>query len=194
VTTSPTAFDSSTFRVGGYIGYNLQVAPLWIVGVEGDLAWGRNNKTSAGIPGTFENGIRPQAAQFDSSNVTLGWDGSLRGRVGFLATPTWLLYATGGLAWQQADINASCLGNLPSWCIAVRNETFSTTRMGWTVGGGVEALIWNNWLLRAEYRYSDYGNIGHTFFANAPVDQVVMNESLKTHVGLVGLAFKFGGM
>jgi outer membrane immunogenic protein len=197
-TTTPASFNSSTFRGGGYIGYNWQVAPLWVVGVEADVAWGRNDKTLLGIPGTFGTsgqGAGPGAVAFDSSNVRLGWDGSLRERVGFLVTPTWLLYATGGLTWQQADINATCFGSSTnaSWCSAVHNETFSTTRIGWTVGAGAEALIRANWLLRAEYRYSDYGNIGHTFFANT-LDQVVMNESLRTHVGLVGLAYKFGGM
>jgi outer membrane immunogenic protein len=112
-----------------------------------------------------------------------------------LVTPTWLLYVTGGLAWQQADINASCLGSLnnASWCITVRNETVSTTRMGWTAGAGAEAMIWRDWLLRAEYRFSDYGNFGHTFFANT-ADRILMNESLRTHVGLIGLAYKFGGL
>ena len=141
------------FRIGGYIGYNWQIAPLWVVGLEADAAWARNNKTLAGISGTFGSGgqgVDFGATAFDSSNVKLGWDGSVRGRVGFLITPTWLLYATGGVAWQQADINASCDGSLfnSSWCIAVRNETLSKTKAGWTIGGGVETLLWNNWLLR----------------------------------------------
>lgn len=195
-TTTPASFNSSAFRFGGYIGYNWQIAPLWVVGLEADAAWARNNKTLAGIPGTFGSGgqgVDFGATAFDSSNVKLGWDGSVRGRVGFLVTPTWLLYATGGVAWQQADINASCNGSLfnSSWCIAVRNETLSKTKAGWTIGGGVETLLWNNWLLRAEYRYADYGNINHTFFADVPVDQVVVTQSLKTNTGLLGLAYKF---
>jgi outer membrane immunogenic protein len=195
-TTSSASFNSSTIRAGGYIGYNWQVAPIWVVGLEGDLAWGRNDKSMAGIPGTFGGGMLGLGAlAFDTSNVRLGWDASVRGRVGFLVTPTALLYATGGVAWQQVDVNAACAGsNLnASWCTAVRNETASNTQVGWTIGGGAETMIGSNLLLRAEYRYSDYGNIGHTFFANT-VDQVVMSQSLKTHTGLVGLAWRFGGM
>ena len=54
------------------------------------------------------------------------------------------------------------------WCgftgIA-KSQTISTTRTGWTVGGGVEAVVTGNWLARAEVRYADYGNFKQTFFA-----------------------------
>ena len=194
-TTTPASFNSSSFRGGGYLGYNWQVTAL-VIGLEADAAWGHNSKTLAGIPGTFGPsglGVDAGAQAFDSSNVKLGWDGSLRGRVGYLITPTWLVYATGGVAWQQIHINATCSGSFfnSSWCVAPRNETASTTRTGWTVGGGLETLLWNNWLLRAEYRYADYGNINHTFFAGSGIDEVAMSQSLKTNIGLIGVGYKF---
>lgn len=193
-THSPSSFDSSTARFGGYLGYNWQIAPQWVIGAEADFAWGHDSKSMGGIPGTFGTGGQangPAAATVDSSNVTLNWDGSVRGRLGFLVAPNWLLYGTGGLAFQEVDLNASCNGAFISWCIIPRNETASTTQLGWTVGGGIETQMWRNWLLRAEYRYSDYGNIGHTFFAGT-IDQVVMQEQVRTHTALVGLAYKFG--
>jgi outer membrane immunogenic protein len=51
-TTTPASFSSSSFRAGGFIGYNWQFTAL-VIGLEGDAAWGRNRKTLAGIPGTF---------------------------------------------------------------------------------------------------------------------------------------------
>ena len=150
-TTSPASFDSSSFRGGGYLGYNWQFAPLWVVGIEGDVAWADNSKTLAGIPGTFGPtglGVGPGAAALDSSNVKLGWDASLRGRIGFLITPTWLLYATGGAAWQHVDINASCSGmggtGNASWCVVARDENVSSVKTGWTIGGGIEGAFWGN--------------------------------------------------
>ena len=195
-TTTPASFNGSTFRIAAYLGYNWQFAPQWLVGLEADAGWAQRTITLAGIPGTFGTGgqgVDLGATAFDSSSVKLGWDGSLRGRIGFLVAPTWLLYATGGLAWQHVSINATCDGSFfnASWCVAVRNEAASTTRLGWTVGGGIETLFWNNWLLRAEYRYADYGSIDHGFFADASIDQVVMTQSLRTNTGLVGLAYKF---
>jgi outer membrane immunogenic protein len=192
-TTAFASFDSATFKAGGYLGYNFQIQSV-ILGLEGDIYWGHNSKTIAGIPGTFGTGgqgVGPAASLHDSANMTLGWDASIRGRVGYLVAPNWLVFATGGVGWQQIDVNATCDGTLQSWCIAPRNETYSMTKIGWIVGGGVEALIWQNWLLRAEYRYADYGSIDHTFFATAPSDFVVSSQSIKTHTALIGLAYKF---
>jgi outer membrane immunogenic protein len=194
-TSTPISFNNATVRIGGYVGYNWQLATM-LVGFEVDAAWGHTSDTFAGIPGTFGPsglGVDAGAQAFDSSNVKLGWDGSLRGRLGFLIVPTWLIYATAGVAWQQVNINATCNGSLfnTSWCVAPRNETSSTLRTGWTVGGGIETLLWNNWLLRAEYRYADYGSISHTFFAGTGIDEVTTLLSLKTNTALVGLGYKF---
>jgi len=191
-TTALASLDSATFKVGGYLGYNFQIQSI-ILGLEGDIYWGHNNSTVAGIPGTFGTmgGVNPVATAHDSANMTLGWDASIRGRVGYLVTPNWLVFATGGVAWQQVDVNAACDGTLQSFCFAPHNETYSTTKVGWTVGGGAEAVIWQNWLVRAEYRYANYGSIDHTFFAGAPADSVVTSQSIKTHTALIGLAYKF---
>jgi len=35
----------------------------------------------------------------------------------------------------------------------------SNSRTGWTVGGGIEYALTNNWSIRAEYRFSDFGTI-----------------------------------
>jgi outer membrane immunogenic protein len=195
-TTTPVSWKSSTFRTGGYVGGNWQVNSLWVVGLEADAAWGNNKKSLAGIPGTFGTGGQGAdlgAQNFDSSGITLGWDGSIRARVGFLVTPTWLLYGTGGFAWQQVEISATCNGSLfnSSWCIAARTESYPTTMIGWTAGGGIETQLGSHWFLRAEYRYSSYGNVSHIFFSDTPIDQVAVTQSLKTNTGLIGLAYRY---
>ena len=35
----------------------------------------------------------------------------------------------------------------------------SATRVGWTLGAGVEYAVNNHWSLRAEYRYTDFGHL-----------------------------------
>ena len=42
----------------------------------------------------------------------------------------------------------------------------STTRVGWTVGGGLQYAVTNNWSVRAEYRFTDFGRINQTIFSD----------------------------
>jgi outer membrane immunogenic protein len=181
--------DSSTVRAGGYVGYNWQFAPNWLVGIEGDIAWGDSDKSLAGFPGLcFAAGC----GNFDTIKVRERWDASLRGRLGFLATPTFLIYATGGAAWQDTEVSANCLGTAinASYCAIAVGNSVSTTKSGWTVGGGVETILWTNWLARLEYRFADYGTIGFAL-PPAPVVGFTSNVELKTHTFYGGLAYKF---
>ena len=54
--------------------------------------------------------------------LTLPWFGTVRGRAGYLVTPTWLIYGTAGLAYGEVQGGAS---------------GFSNMRVGWAAGGGV---------------------------------------------------------
>ena len=178
--TASNSTKTSTFRAGGYLGYNWQVARLWVVGIEGDIAWGNGNKTNAGALGVPFNGA-------DSNQTNDLWDSSLRGRAGFLLAPTWLFYGTGGVAWQSMQATANCS---VATCGALGGiQQNSTTRTGWTVGGGIEATVWGNWLARAEYRYADYGTWRSTYFTGAAAS--VIDARIKTNTALVGLAYRF---
>jgi outer membrane immunogenic protein len=179
---TPQSFGDTNFRVSGYAGYNWQFAN-WLLGIEGDIGWADNKVTHAGIPGTFgPGGVVPglglaATLALDASQVKADWDASIRGRIGLVAAPSVLLYATGGAAWLSVDASATCLGSPvnASWCVAPRGETFSRTLFGWTVGAGIEWMFAPSWIARGEYRFSDYGNHDRTFFAGAPIDQVTAN-------------------
>ena len=186
---NPANFDSSTVRAGGYFGYNWQLSRNWIWGLEGDLAWGDSKHTNIGIPGAYTN--FPGGTKNDPTSVRETWDGSLRLRFGYTITPTLLLYGTGGAAWQEAELNITCSAT-SNWCVTDRNETYSKVKTGWTLGAGLEGVISGNWIGRIEYRYADFGKINHDFFPGT-IDDIVMNESLRTHTVSVGVAYKFGG-
>ena len=51
--------------------------------------------------------------------------------------------------------------------------TNGDTLVGWTIGGGIEAALTRNWLLRGEYRYADYGTQSYTVAGNFGVTPVV---------------------
>jgi outer membrane immunogenic protein len=199
-------FDSTAARFGGYAGYNWQVTSTWIFGVEVDTGWANNRKTKVAIPGTTHLlvlGVPTSAVTGgDTSSVSESWDGSIRARLGFLITPTTLLYGTGGPAWQTVEGGAICVVNatFSSVCtfplvVTTHSESFTTTKAGWTVGGGVEQMIWNNWLLRAEYRYADFGSLNHEFFSSdiglGQDDQIFTHMKVVTQTATVGVAYKF---
>ncbi len=192
------SFDESTVRLGGYVGYNWQFSPLWVAGLEGDFAYGNASHTMAGVPGLFTAILPPNGA---TSSIKEGWDGSVRARLGFLVTPAVLVYGTGGVAWQHVEADIVCPATDPacSGSPIPDQEAYSRTMAGWTVGGGVEGMLWGNWLARAEYRYSDYGTLQHIFFANTPVPgfptgtaEIGMSAPIRTNMVTVGLAYKFG--
>jgi outer membrane immunogenic protein len=202
--TAAASFDSASVRFGGYIGFNWHFAPAWVAGIEGDVAWANNTKTVSGIPGTYGTtiaGIEGAGAQAtvpgpDTTKVTEKWDDGVRGRLGYLLSPGLLLFATGGVSWINLNASANCVlfSAGGPFCVDPTHpssETASSTRTGWTVGGGLEAVLASHWLLRGEYRFADYGTMSHTYFAASVNDAFVANIKVQTHTGLVGLAYKF---
>jgi len=195
--TNNAAFRTAALAVAGYVGHNWQVAPAWVVGIEAHVGWARNRKTIGGIPGTYP-GFFPfvgtGATLADSASIQAGWDFSLRGRTGLLVNPNWLAYVTAGPAWQQVKLAATCDATFDSWCFTPTRESVSKVKLGWTVGAGMESLLWDAWLARLEYRYADFGRVSHTFFASsAPPGEVdvIMQAPLKTHTVTVGIARSF---
>jgi opacity protein-like surface antigen len=208
VTTNPASFFNATFRPSAYLGYNWQFLNKWVLGIEGDFGWGNTRMTRGGIPGAFGNGCNAfnggacpeafvgiEAEGADSSTIRLGGDGSIRGRFGVLVRPATLLYATGGVAFQQIEVGAACDGSANSWCaFGPKSETFSRVMAGWTIGGGAEAMFDRNWLGRMEFRYARFGDVTHTFFAGTGDDIVVKTKLESTVTFLVGIGYKFDNL
>jgi outer membrane immunogenic protein len=133
---------------GAHVGYNLQLSQF-VVGLEGDVDGSSLSKTVSGSPFITGFGVVPTTI-----HGNLGVQGSIRGRVGY-AWDRVLIYGTGGVAF--AGFNGSI-------STPFGYDSASTTRVGWTVGGGLEYAVTNNWSIRAEYRYAQFGH--STVFAN----------------------------
>jgi outer membrane immunogenic protein len=193
---SRTALDSTAARIGAYGGYNWQIAPAWIVGLELDAGWANNRSTVNPVPGTGSAafvGINPPVG-----TVKENWDGSLRGRLGTLITPDTLIFVAGGLALQQVELSANCAGGgLVGFCLTPQSQSNDKTMPGWTVGGGADYKIGSNWIARLEYRYADFGTFAQQFFppcfvAGAVCDQrFTANVHVKTQMLNLGLAYRF---
>jgi outer membrane immunogenic protein len=141
---------------GGQFGYNWQMSS-WLVGLETDIQGSGERGSSA---------FNCVACANDGTNIAtaltqkLDWFGTARARAGILATPTLLLYGTGGFAYGEVATGGSITGNDRTGNPAT--TTFpgtSSTRAGWTAGAGIEGRISGNWTAKLEYLYMDLGTV-----------------------------------
>jgi outer membrane immunogenic protein len=153
--------NSTLGAVGGLQGgYNWQVLPAWVLGVEGDISWTSLQSQITNQPLLFRatgasvcsGNLGPCSTQMSQNER---WLASVRGKVGF--TGWWnntMLYATGGIAWANAEYTAQTLaGPLAAVQNFQSNTSVTTTNTGWVAGGGAEWQATTNILLRAEYLY-----------------------------------------
>ena len=194
--TAANSFKTSGIRAGVYVGLDIQVSPLWVVGIEGDWAGYKQSSTVAGILGCSTaactgGALVPFNLGGDFTSVKFGDDYSVRLRAGFLVMPTLLAYGTGGVAFQRVSATLACAGATSPACLFNEHDTQSNTLLGYTVGGGLEWRVAQNWLLRGEYRYSNFGTLRSTFFGNSGDLEVSANQKVSTQIATGGIAYFF---
>jgi outer membrane immunogenic protein len=130
--------------------------------------------------------IGPPTAFFTTStSVSTDWLVTLRPRLGWTAN-NWLFYVTGGMAVGRENLSQTINVLAPF----VLTDTFSTTQVGWTAGGGIEAKLNPNVSIKLEYLYLDLGTtpaaagILNPPFAGAGVNSAVRLTSSMARVGL----------
>jgi outer membrane immunogenic protein len=156
---------SASSVIGGIqAGYNWQAKP-WVYGVEADWDWTDTKKGFCRQLDLDGLACSDNGFGFLSFSEKTEWLGSARARLGY----TWdrfMVYGTGGVAWGKFDssINVSCLSGGCGSSTILLNTTgnFSDTRVGWVAGGGIEAMLTANWILRAEYLHYGFGNVTDT--------------------------------
>ncbi len=157
--------NQSGFIGGGQVGYNWQTGAL-VLGAEADFDGTTLSKTynytSTPFGFSVVNGVAVANGPLTDSlsvhaKTSLDWLGTVRGRVGFVATPDnrLLIYGTGGFAYAGGSSNFNVYDNYAG---AYWSGNPSSTRTGWTIGGGVEYAITNNITIKGEYLYVDLGS------------------------------------
>jgi outer membrane immunogenic protein len=196
------SFDMNGGVAGGQAGYNWQTGN-WVWGFEADIQWsgerGRSNFSCAAtaIGGVCLPGLTFLPPGATGSNLTLDqsleWFGTVRGRAGLLATPKVLLYATGGLAYGSIKTSATLTGFNPNGGALAAFGSGSETRVGWTVGAGIEGMITQNWTAKLEYLYMDLGsfNAGTLSLAPAALIAANFNSRFTDHILRAGINYKF---
>jgi len=200
------SFDMNGGVAGGQAGYNWQNAN-WVYGIEGDLQWS-GERGSAGFncaPSSLAGGaclpgltfLPPGSAAGTSLTIDqhLQWFGTVRGRIGILATPKVLFYGTGGLAFGEIKTTGTLFGFTPAGVAIASIGSTSTTRAGWTVGAGVEGKITQNWSAKLEYLYMDLGRFSSGPFTLAPAAAIAATGSSRftDHILRAGINYQFGG-
>jgi outer membrane immunogenic protein len=70
----------------------------------------------------------------------------------------WLVYGKAGVAWGHTDYSDNwTITGIPGVTSLFGGLGNENHRAGWTVGTGIEWAIWNNWSVKAEYDYLDFG-------------------------------------
>lgn len=160
------------FNVGGTIGYNYQLSPNFVIGVEGDIGYA-DIQARATSSGPF--GSTTSKAGID------GYLGTIRGRVGY-AMGQWLFFGTGGYAFadgRSTTTNFDAINNITTTTSA------SQDLQGYVVGGGVEYAVSQALSVKAEYQYIDFEK------KRVVTPLAISTTSQDVHLLKVGLNYRF---
>jgi outer membrane immunogenic protein len=159
------SYDRSGFIGGGQIGYNWQVAPQFVLGVEWMFDGTDIRSTATGT--------------FLSASQNIDWLSTVTGRVGYAAN-NWLFYGKGGGGWVRDS--ASLTSVATGFSVGA-----SDTKGGWVVGGGIEYAFTPNWTMKLEYDYLGLNDVSRT--GPFLLDTVTLSRHFD--LATVGVNYKF---
>lgn len=187
------------FTAGVLAGYNWH-AGNFVYGVEGDLSSLHLSLANGGSVSSLDLGLTNpgNVPVVDTVHTTaaIDWLATLRGRIGYLASPDLLLYATGGLALTSLTVSYSYTDNWAFNGGGLGNSSVASNATGYAVGGGAEWSLGGRWTLRAEYLHVGFGRMttsGMITVVQVPAAQNPFTSSASLSVDLFrsGLSYKF---
>jgi outer membrane immunogenic protein len=210
---------------GGQFGFNYQFSPRWVAGLETDIQHvGKNGTglfadsfatpvcTTATFGGTCLITTTATGTALTAYQAKIDWFGTVRGRLGFLASSQLLMYVTGGFAYGHVAVSGNTNVSItlvgPRTGIAAFDA--SATNVGFAVGIGMEEKFayWlpTEWTWKLEYLHVDLGLLDasapfatpaliHGFPVN-PASPAVGTMTTRTHftdeIVRVGINYQFG--
>jgi len=148
---------------GIYLGYNYQI-DNWVIGAEADA------QLYFGSKGDRYAGLRDGEVVGSSKGF-----GSVRARLGY-AVDRFLPYVTGGIALDHWELSSKAGG---------KTREDSKTRIGYTLGAGLDYAITDKWIGNIEYRFADFGR------SSFDLNTGSADLSSHSHTVRVGLSYKF---
>jgi outer membrane immunogenic protein len=172
--------NSARFIGGIQAGYNWQISPNFVLGVEGDgqaLVGSNNTNKTFGFVG---------------NGSTTSFLGTVRGRAG-VAFDSFLVCGTAGVAfggssnsWPNAIIGN--IGGVPTFFTA---NNSNNTRIGYAAGAGVEYAFTPNWSVKVEYLFVDLGRNDRTYIAPGGLAGFAFKDREQDHILRAGLNYRF---
>ena len=173
------SIDDGNFIGGIYAGYNWQFTNNIVAGFDADFAWLDNTaKSNEDVPfgESRIDGYRNKVEQ--------DWMAAVRAHLGY-AYDRFLPYVAGGVAFTDVEYKRRYYGDITDIRFDERSSS-SKTLTGYTLGAGLDYAMTDHIILRAEYRYTDFGD--KDFVID---DFYVRNVETKSHDVRFGVAYKF---
>jgi outer membrane immunogenic protein len=181
------------FTGGGQIGYNWQASSAAVLGLEADIEY-------FGLKGSATSGAAYPCCLANSFTITQSvktdWLATFRARLGYLVTPSTLIYVTGGGAVTNLQGTFTFTDNFAA---ATESASFTSTKLGWTVGGGFEWAMSGGWSAKAEYLFVRFPGVTTTStnlvstFGPSPINVFTHSADLDANIVRLGLNYKLGG-
>ncbi|MCZ2328090.1 outer membrane protein [Bartonella sp. F02] len=195
----------SGFVGGVYAGSNIDLGNNFVLGIDTDMIWSdkKDIKVSQKFDvtdankGDVEKILSGANIKIDDNTVQKGdaviintlfkekWSGATRVRLGF-AVDRMMPYIAGGIAYAQfQDVVPITLREKAKNTVIVSGNVLDETKtmVGYTFGAGVDFAMTDSVILRAEYRYSDFGK--------KKFGRDTRNIEYKTNNFRFGVAYKF---
>lgn len=181
-------YGGSRFTYGLHAGFQ-RLFGMALLGIEADIEGPMGSVSSPWYNGNpaFAGGVGGNSYQ---QRVQSNWQGSIRARFGVVHQST-LFYLTGGFAFgsfKVCTVMDDCHGNVG------HIVKYNTSRVGWTIGAGIEHRLSYNWSVRAEYRYTNFGTRSCLASDACSIDpnSSDLSNRIETHSVRLGLSYLFG--
>jgi outer membrane immunogenic protein len=172
-------------------GYNWRFHDYWMLGIETDyqaLDTSQSATNTATSTGPVVNPPGVPVSYTLTQHATTNWMWTLRPRLGVIYGP-WLFYGTGGVATTDIKLNVTLSDNRST--TDSLNISDNATRTGWIAGGGAGYAITQNWSVKGEWLYADFGSVNTT--ATSPNGYVALHSKadVRSNILRFGVDYRF---
>jgi len=164
---------------GAQGGYNYQIGN-WVLGLEADITWTDVKGSATCVNFACSAGALHVFGYPD-------WFGTLTGRFGY-SFDRFLVFGKGGFSLMHEYFEQT---GIPPNTFCVPTCSGTNINTGWTVGGGVEYALTNNWSVKAEYNYMTDLDRKRTTLTNSIGTLQIFDEVRQIQTLKFGVNYKF---